>query len=46
MFIIYIKKDINTDFIITKNNIEYNYCFIARKYDYMCGEEGKFYKPK
>jgi hypothetical protein len=37
----------DTDFIIGKNeNItEYNYCSVARKYDYMCGEEGKHYKP-
>ena len=41
-----LKKDIDTDFIITNNNTEYNYCSIVRKYDYMCGEEGKFYQNK
>jgi hypothetical protein len=25
---------------------EYRYCSIARKYEYMCGKEGKFYKRK
>jgi hypothetical protein len=28
------------------NNTEYNFCSIARKYDYMCGKEGKFYEKK
>lgn len=28
---------------IDRTRIEYQYCSIARKYDYMCGEEGKFY---
>jgi hypothetical protein len=27
-------------------NIEYTYCSIARKYDSMCGKEGKFYEEK
>ena len=42
-----LKKDMDTDFIIGKNEnkTEYNYCSIARKYDYMCGEEGINYKP-
>jgi hypothetical protein len=43
-----LKKDLDTNFIIGKNenNTEYNYCSIARKYDYMCGEEGKYYSSK
>ena len=28
---------------IDRNRIEYQYCAIARKYDDMCGKEGKFY---
>jgi hypothetical protein len=40
-----IKKDMHTDFIVKKENItEYNYCSITRKYDHLCGEEGKYYK--
>lgn len=29
-----------------KNDIEYTYCSISRKYENMCGKEGKFYKQK
>ena len=25
---------------------KYRYCSIARKYEYMCGKEGKYYKRK
>ena len=25
---------------------EYQYCFVSRDRDYMCGEEGKFYEKK
>jgi hypothetical protein len=28
------------------NDIEYYYCSTARKYDFMCGKEGKFYEKK
>jgi len=28
------------------NNIDYHYCSTSRKYDYMCGKEGKFYEKK
>ena len=28
------------------NNIKYHYCRIARKFDNMCGEEGKFFEKK
>jgi len=28
------------------NNIEYHYCSTSRKFDHMCGEEGKFYEKK
>ena len=28
---------------IDRTRIEYQYCSIARKYDHMCGEEGKLY---
>lgn len=30
----------------TNNKMEYNFCSIARKYERMCGEEGKFYEEK
>ena len=43
MFII---KDDNKSFLvdgIDRTRIEYQYCAVARKYDYMCGEEGKLY---
>ena len=32
--------------IINNNNIEYHYCSTSRKFERMCGEEGKFYDPK
>lgn len=28
------------------NNTNYYYCNVSRKYDYMCGKEGKFYEKK
>lgn len=28
------------------NDIEYYYCSTSRKFDYMCGKEGKFYEKK
>ncbi len=28
------------------NNIEYDYCSIARQFDHMCGKEGKYYEKK
>ena len=43
MFII---EDDNKSFLvdgIDRTRIEYQYCAVARKYDYMCGEEGKLY---
>jgi hypothetical protein len=27
-------------------NIDYKFCFIARKYDFYCGKEGKLYEKK
>ena len=30
----------------TNNKPEYNLCSIARKYEKMCGQEGKFYEKK
>jgi hypothetical protein len=39
-------EDDNKSFLvdgIDRTRIEYQYCAIARKYDDMCGEEGKFY---
>ena len=39
--------DNSEDFLVTGiQNIDYNYCSIARKYDYMCGKDGKKYKNK
>ena len=31
---------------VANNNIEYHYCSTARKFDHMCGTEGKFYQKK
>ena len=31
---------------INNHKIEYQYCAVARKYDYMCGQEGMFYEKK
>ena len=28
------------------NNKEYHYCSTARKFDHLCGKEGKFYEKK
>lgn len=39
------KQNFDTYFVTEKNNTEYNYCSTARKYDHLCGEEGKHYKP-
>ena len=39
--------DNNADFLVTGiKNIDYTYCSTARKYDEMCGIEGKKYKRK
>ena len=37
------KKYYLVDGTIEKNNIEYEYCSIARNSDTMCGKEGKHY---
>jgi hypothetical protein len=43
-------KEDNTDYLvigINKNEKpQYHYCSIARKFHYMCGEEGKKYEKK
>jgi hypothetical protein len=31
---------------INNHKIEYQYCAVARKYDYMCGQDGRFYEKK
>jgi hypothetical protein len=31
---------------VNNNNKEYHYCSTSRKYDDMCGKEGKFYEKK
>lgn len=42
----------NDYFLVNGNNnnndkeYNYHYCSTARKFDHMCGEEGKFYKKK
>ena len=37
----------NDEFLVTGNKkVDYTYCSIARKYDDMCGKEGKKYKNK
>jgi hypothetical protein len=45
-----IKKEENDYFLVDGNNNdnieEYYYCSTARKYDYMCGKEGKFYEKR
>ena len=28
------------------NNIEYHYCSTSRKFEHMCGKEGKYYEEK
>jgi len=44
-----INKELN-DFLVTGVNSisdpDYNYCSTARKFNHMCGEEGKMYKKK
>lgn len=42
------KKDDDT-FLVNgykNNNIVFTYCSIARRYEYLCGKEGKFYERK
>jgi hypothetical protein len=45
-----IEKDNTDDFLVNgykKNNkVDYNYCSVVRKYEHLCGKEGKFYKRK
>lgn len=39
----------NTDHLVNgkpNNNIEYHYCSTARKFDHICGKEGKFFEKK
>jgi len=31
---------------INNHKIEYQYCAVARKYEKMCGQDGKFYEKK
>ena len=44
------QEDDNRYFLVdgtkTNNKQEYNFCSIARKYERMCGQEGKFYEEK
>ena len=40
-------NEMNTQFLVTGISEEdYNYCSTARKFNDMCGEEGKMYKKK
>jgi hypothetical protein len=41
-------KNTDTSFLVTgeKEEVKYNYCSVARNYDYMCGEYAKHYFPK
>ncbi len=32
--------------IPNKNTIDYYYCSVSRKYEHMCGKEGKYYERK
>lgn len=46
---LFITEDDNKTFLvdgIDRTQIEYQYCAIARKYEDMCGEEGKFYENR
>jgi hypothetical protein len=44
------QEDDNRYFLVdgtkTANKQEYNFCSIARRYERMCGQEGKFYEAK
>jgi len=42
------ERDIDYDYFVTgiEKNKNFKYCSIARKYDYMCGKEGKKYINK
>jgi hypothetical protein len=44
------RKTENDNFLVNgmnvNNNIDYLYCSISRKYEDMCGKEGKFYEKK
>jgi hypothetical protein len=43
-------KDTENDYFLVNGNnnynIEYHYCSTSRKYEHLCGEEGKFYEKK
>jgi len=42
-------KDTNVDYLVDgyiKYYNEYNFCSTARKFDFLCGLEGKFYEEK
>jgi hypothetical protein len=45
---LYPKSVENSDFFVTgietPKKIEYTYCSVARTFESMCGEEGKFYQ--
>ena len=44
---LFIEEEENDSFLVNgidNNNIKYQYCSIARKYEDMCGKKGKFYK--
>jgi len=43
-------KEVYNDYFLVNgkksdNLDDYNYCSVARKFDNMCGKEGKFYEP-
>jgi hypothetical protein len=44
------EEELDDNFLVTgikdKKHIEYAYCSIARKFDFKCGKEGKFYEEK
>ena len=45
----FVKENEIDDYFVTgikHNNTDYYYCSVARKYDHLCGEEGKFFMPK
>ena len=48
--LLFTKENDNDYFLVNGNNhnhnIEYHYCSTSRKYDDMCGKEGKFYENK
>jgi len=45
----FLREKENDEYFVTgklQNKTDYYYCSVARNYEHLCGEEGKFFMPK